>query len=142
MIERMSWEMHTVGDEVVLCTAGRMTLHQQHADGTTATVEIGPRRICHKSAWLIAYRRRKWRSDGFVHRCRFGDRTPGAVTQSPPRHASTGNTYNISALRLAGLLSAVLSERTFDQTHVWPSSILLAREPMCNSDRIGLPKSS
>ena len=34
--------MHPVGDEVVLCTAGRMTLHQQHADGTTATVEIGP----------------------------------------------------------------------------------------------------
>ncbi len=37
-----SWEMHPKGDEVVLCTAGRMTLHQQHADGTTATVHIGP----------------------------------------------------------------------------------------------------
>jgi mannose-6-phosphate isomerase-like protein (cupin superfamily) len=35
------WEMHPAGDEVVLCTAGRMTLHQQHADGTTATVQIG-----------------------------------------------------------------------------------------------------
>ena len=37
-----SWEMHPVGDEVVLCTAGRLTLHQQHADGTKATVTIGP----------------------------------------------------------------------------------------------------
>ena len=37
-----SWEMHPKGDEVVLCTAGTMTLHQRHADGTTATVQIGP----------------------------------------------------------------------------------------------------
>ena len=37
-----SWEMHPAGDEVVLCTAGRMTLHQEYADGTTATVIIGP----------------------------------------------------------------------------------------------------
>ena len=37
-----SWEMHPVGEEVVLCTAGRMTLHQEHADGTVATVTIGP----------------------------------------------------------------------------------------------------
>lgn len=37
-----SWEMHPAGDEVVLCTAGRMTLHQEHADGTRATVTIGP----------------------------------------------------------------------------------------------------
>lgn len=36
------WEMHPAGDEVVLCTAGRMTLHQQMADGSTATVNIGP----------------------------------------------------------------------------------------------------
>ena len=37
-----SWEMHPAGDEVVLCTAGQMKLHQEHADGTTATVTIGP----------------------------------------------------------------------------------------------------
>jgi mannose-6-phosphate isomerase-like protein (cupin superfamily) len=35
------WEMHPVGHEVVLCTAGAMTLHQEHADGTTATVTLG-----------------------------------------------------------------------------------------------------
>jgi quercetin dioxygenase-like cupin family protein len=36
------WEMHPTGSEVVLCTAGRMTLHQAFEDGTTATVTIGP----------------------------------------------------------------------------------------------------
>lgn len=36
------WEMHPQGHEVVLCTAGEMTLHQEHADGTTATVTLGP----------------------------------------------------------------------------------------------------
>jgi mannose-6-phosphate isomerase-like protein (cupin superfamily) len=37
-----SWEMHPHGDEVVLCLSGRMTLHQEMADGATATVTIGP----------------------------------------------------------------------------------------------------
>ncbi len=37
-----SWEMHPAGDEVVLCIDGQMTLHQEHADGTIATVTIGP----------------------------------------------------------------------------------------------------
>ncbi len=36
-----SWEMHPAGDEVVLCLAGAMTLHQEHRDGTTATVTLG-----------------------------------------------------------------------------------------------------
>ena len=34
------WEMHPVGHEVVLCTAGTMTLHQEHPDGTSATVTL------------------------------------------------------------------------------------------------------
>lgn len=34
------WEMHPVGAEVVLCTAGAITLHQEHADSTTATVTL------------------------------------------------------------------------------------------------------
>ncbi len=37
-----SWEMHPAGDEVVLCLSGTMTLHQEHADGTVASVTIGP----------------------------------------------------------------------------------------------------
>ena len=36
------WEMHPEGEEVVLCTAGTMTLHQEFADGTTGTLTIGP----------------------------------------------------------------------------------------------------
>jgi len=36
------WEVHPLGSEVVLCTAGRMTLHQERADGSTATVTLGP----------------------------------------------------------------------------------------------------
>ena len=38
-----SWEMHPVGDEVVLCIAGSITLHQEMKDGSTATVTIGRR---------------------------------------------------------------------------------------------------
>ena len=37
-----SWEMHPMGDEVVLCLEGQMTLHQEHSDGSTGMVTIGP----------------------------------------------------------------------------------------------------
>jgi quercetin dioxygenase-like cupin family protein len=37
-----SWEMHPSGSEVVLCTAGRITLHQEHADGTRSSVVLEP----------------------------------------------------------------------------------------------------
>ena len=36
-----SWEMHPSGDEVVVCTEGEMTLVQELADGTIATVVLG-----------------------------------------------------------------------------------------------------
>ena len=36
------WEMHPRGAEVVLCTAGAITLHQEHADGSTGSVTLGP----------------------------------------------------------------------------------------------------
>jgi quercetin dioxygenase-like cupin family protein len=36
------WEMHPLGSEVVLCTAGSITLHQEKADGTIATVVLAP----------------------------------------------------------------------------------------------------
>lgn len=35
-----TWEVHPNGDEVVLCVAGKMTLHQEYPDGKTATVEL------------------------------------------------------------------------------------------------------
>jgi len=34
------WEMHPVGDEVVLCTSGAMTLLQEMPGGTIKTVKI------------------------------------------------------------------------------------------------------
>lgn len=36
------WEMHPNGSEVVLCTAGTLTLHQEAADGTRCTVALRP----------------------------------------------------------------------------------------------------
>lgn len=34
------WEVHPHGSEVVLCVAGSMTLHQEKADGSQATVTL------------------------------------------------------------------------------------------------------
>jgi mannose-6-phosphate isomerase-like protein (cupin superfamily) len=36
------WEMHPHGAEVVVCTAGSITLHQEKADGSKASVTLGP----------------------------------------------------------------------------------------------------
>ncbi|MES2289347.1 MAG: cupin [Pseudomonadota bacterium] len=36
-----SWEMHPAGAEVVACVAGSMTIHQEMADGSKATVTLG-----------------------------------------------------------------------------------------------------
>jgi len=37
-----SWEMHPLGEELVACVAGRITLHQELPDGAVQTVELGP----------------------------------------------------------------------------------------------------
>lgn len=37
-----SWECHPHGAEVVVCTAGRITLIQEYPDGCTQRVELGP----------------------------------------------------------------------------------------------------
>lgn len=37
-----AWEMHPNGSEVVICTAGTMTLHQQRPDGTATSVRLVP----------------------------------------------------------------------------------------------------
>lgn len=37
-----SWEMHPLGSEVVICTAGSMVLTQEHPDGHVETVKLGP----------------------------------------------------------------------------------------------------
>ncbi len=37
-----SWEMHPAGTELVICTAGAITLLQEHEDGRTETVTLRP----------------------------------------------------------------------------------------------------
>ena len=51
-----SWEMHPVGTEVVLCTAGEMTIHQEHADGTAdrVTIRAGEYAINPPGTWHTA----------------------------------------------------------------------------------------
>lgn len=36
------WEMHPAGDEMVLCTAGQITLHQEATDGSVTSLRLGP----------------------------------------------------------------------------------------------------
>ena len=36
------WEMHPSGSEVVLCTSGRLTVHQEKADGARASTTLDP----------------------------------------------------------------------------------------------------
>ncbi|MEM7612705.1 MAG: cupin [Pseudomonadota bacterium] len=35
-----TWEMHPLGSEVVVCTAGEITLHQELLDGSVVTVAL------------------------------------------------------------------------------------------------------
>ena len=37
-----TWEVHPHGEELVCCTAGQITLHQELADGEGRTVTLGP----------------------------------------------------------------------------------------------------
>ncbi len=36
------WEMHPHGSEVVLCIAGKITLHQEAANGSVTTTQLSP----------------------------------------------------------------------------------------------------
>ncbi len=37
-----SWEMHPSGDEVVVCISDTITLHQEFADGSKASITLAP----------------------------------------------------------------------------------------------------
>ena len=37
-----SWEVHPHGAEMVICTAGTLTLHQEHPDASTDTLTLAP----------------------------------------------------------------------------------------------------
>ena len=51
-----SWEMHPAGDEVVLCTAGEMTLVQEDPDGrvTSTSIRAGEYAINPPGVWHTA----------------------------------------------------------------------------------------
>ena len=51
-----SWEMHPLGDELVICTEGEMVLHQEFPDGRVETVTLRPREyaINPPGVWHIA----------------------------------------------------------------------------------------
>ena len=51
-----SWEVHPHGAELVICTAGSLTLHQEHADGTTEshTLHAGDYAINPPGTWHTA----------------------------------------------------------------------------------------
>lgn len=50
-----SWEAHPVGDEVVICTAGEITLHQELPDGVkTVTLRAGEYAINPRGVWHTA----------------------------------------------------------------------------------------
>ena len=51
-----SWEVHPLGEEVVLCLEGTMTLHQEHADGSrdSVTISVGEYAINPPGTWHTA----------------------------------------------------------------------------------------
>jgi mannose-6-phosphate isomerase-like protein (cupin superfamily) len=50
------WEMHPLGDEVVFCTEGSLTLHQEAADGrvTAIRLDAGDYAINPRGVWHTA----------------------------------------------------------------------------------------
>lgn len=51
-----TWEMHPVGDELVICTEGKMVLHQEFPDGhrESVTLSAGEYVINPPGVWHIA----------------------------------------------------------------------------------------
>ena len=51
-----SWEMHPLGDELVICTDGEMVLHQEFPDGRRETIRLqeGDYAINPPGVWHIA----------------------------------------------------------------------------------------
>lgn len=51
-----TWEMHPYGSDVVLCTTGSITLHQERTDGSrrTVTLNAGEYAINEPGTWHTA----------------------------------------------------------------------------------------
>jgi quercetin dioxygenase-like cupin family protein len=73
-----SWEMHPTGEELVVCTAGRITLHQELADGSISTVTL-------EAGGYVINPRGVWHTADVAHSATAFFVTPGMGTQTRPR---------------------------------------------------------
>lgn len=73
-----TWEMHPEGEEVVLCIVGRMMIHQEHADGATDFVSIGP-------GEYVVNPRGTWHTADIPHQATALFITAGRGTRHRPR---------------------------------------------------------
>ncbi len=64
-------EIHPAACEVTLYSAGRITLHQEHADGTHGGVSIGPRKIRDQRTRHVAHCGCSKQRNRSIHPCRF-----------------------------------------------------------------------
>ena len=72
------WEVHPNGHEVVLCTSGQITLHQEHPDGSTATVTLNPGQYAINAPGV-------WHTADIDGEAEAMVITAGAGTEIPPR---------------------------------------------------------
>jgi quercetin dioxygenase-like cupin family protein len=72
-----SWEMHPFGSEVVLCTHGQITLHQE-IDGSVRTVVLGPSEAVINPPGV-------WHTADVSGPCTALFITPGLGTETRPR---------------------------------------------------------
>lgn len=79
---RDMWEMHPAGDEVVLCTAGAMTVLQENADGTARRVPLAEGGYVINLAGV-------WHTADVVGTATALFITAGSGTQHRPRDAQT-----------------------------------------------------
>lgn len=70
--------MHPSGEKVVICTAGAITLHQQFADGRTASITLGP-------GGYVINPRGCWHTADVADSATAVFITPGLGTQGRPR---------------------------------------------------------
>lgn len=84
--------MHPHSSEVVLCTAGSMTLHQKKADRTPATVTLGPGEYAINEPGT-------WHTADVEHEASAQFITAGLGTQHRPRQlgGQPGRMHNLGA---------------------------------------------
>lgn len=77
-----SWEVHPNGSEIVLCIAGRITLHQEHADGSRETITLVPGEYAVNPPGT-------WHTADVIGEATAVFVTAGVGTQNRPRESTT-----------------------------------------------------